>query len=285
MGPDLLQQSLEGGFPAFSPGDEAHRWVGSELTMDDTLGQERLYMQAQRDMNVVVKNSFTAVIGASRTVNVGTSDILNVGHQQVIFTKQDRALVVNANQVHSIHGDVSQVSLDGSQAFSTALEFGTISKKLTITAEERLVLRTGIPIHEIPAAPNAGVLVMAPEFVVLHAPELFLNPGEAALAQAKLSGEAPQSGAEERADAAQAALDASRAVLERAWEAGDLAPPSDYHRLADPGSPYHDELQGFDRGTRDQAWYQFNEAHLPEGKSVYDHVPYDVYVPPPTEPR
>ncbi|MCA9622048.1 MAG: type VI secretion system tip protein VgrG, partial [Myxococcales bacterium] len=138
MGPGRLQDALDTSFPAFSPGDEGHRWVGSEVTMDDTLGAERLYMQAQRDMNTVVKNTGTCVVGGAASSKIGTCDVLDVGHQQCTTVLGMRVISVGGHQVHMVSGDIHQSSKTASQSFVSALEYCTRSKKLELKATDLL---------------------------------------------------------------------------------------------------------------------------------------------------
>jgi len=218
LGPTELNAALSGQlFGALSPNAETHRWTGSEITMDDRMGQEVLYMQAERDMNTVVKNSQTAVIGNRRSAKVGGDDVLEVDHQQYIRTGSDRCVKVEATQTHIVTGDIRQQSVTGNQHFIAKELFTTASKHQVHVASETILLTVG-----------ESTLLMKPDFVILQTPKLFLNPGREALAQAIASGQQPQDPEERAAAAREAAVGAFNTRLDQALAEGDIG-PNDTH--------------------------------------------------------
>ncbi|MFO0587855.1 MAG: type VI secretion system tip protein TssI/VgrG [Polyangiaceae bacterium] len=75
----------------------------NEIMMEDKKGQELLRMQAEKDLNKLVKNDEAVKIGRDRTKNVGRDDVHNVG--------QDRTRTVGRNESISIGKDlVKQVA-------------------------------------------------------------------------------------------------------------------------------------------------------------------------------
>lgn len=258
MGHDRMQAAMDNGFGAFSPSMETHRWTGSEVTMDDTLGSERLYMQAQRDMNALVKNNGSTIVGSTRSVKIGTSDVLDIGQNHVIRTGGHRAVDVRANQSHVVRGDINQASVEASQRFSAAEAHTTSSKALVFIAEERLSVDCGPPPPEPPAAWVISGLLMQRDHVMLDGPKLFLNPGPEALQQAMESGDPPEPGEETRAKAHDAAVAGARDVYESAWQSGDLPAP-EYRRGVERQNV--EAMEGFGPEARSQAWRDFMDAH------------------------
>ncbi|MEQ9324842.1 MAG: type VI secretion system tip protein TssI/VgrG, partial [Polyangiaceae bacterium] len=181
LGPTEMNAALQGRlFGALSPNSETHRWPGSEITMDDRFGREVLYMQAERDMNTVVKNSQSTIVGNRRSTKVGGDDVLDVDHQQFIRTGSDRCVKVEATQTHVVTGDVVQQSVTGNQHFLAKELFTTASKNQVHVASETIVFNVG-----------DSTLLMKPDFVILQTPSLFLNPGRDALTTSLESGQAP----------------------------------------------------------------------------------------------
>ena len=212
LGPTQIAAALEGNlFKAVSPNSETHRWPGSEVTMDDRLGQEVLYMQAERDMNVVVKNNQTAVIGNRRAVKVGTDDVLDVDHQQFTKVGADRLVKVEATQSHVVTGDVMQQSTEGSQHFVAKEAFTTTSKVQVHTASETIVFNVG-----------ESTLFMRPDFVILQTPKLFMNPGPEALQLSIATGEGPLDPDQAAAEIKAQAMAAFDARLDSALAPGEL---------------------------------------------------------------
>lgn len=212
QGPSIIQSALDGDlFNASSPDAGAHLWPGSEVTMNDRAGQEVLYMQAERDMNTVVKNNQTAVIGNRRATRVGGDDVLDVDHQQFITVGSDRLVQVEGSQRHVVTGDIVQESVEGSQHFLAKEEITTLSRLQMHVASDAIIFNVG-----------ESTLLMCPEFVILQTPKLFLNPGPEALQAAAMSGEPPLEPEEAAAVARQQATDAFNAYMDEAYANGDM---------------------------------------------------------------
>lgn len=274
-----LQAALDNGFGAYSPNGATHLLSGSEVTLDDTFMNERLFVQAQRDFNAVARNNANTIVGGLRNTKVGTSDVLEVGGRQVERIGDRRGVDVRANQVHVIRGNREQTSVEGNQGFVSALEHTTMCKTLAFVAEERLSVDCGPPPPPLPQVWNISGLLMMPDFVILDGPKLFLNPGQDALDQALETGQAPASADDDRAAAADAAaaeaaaaetardaaVQEARGVYEEAWRNGDLTQATQRHELPDH---YLERIEGHPPDVQDAAWSGF----------VADHGPSDPYL-------
>jgi type VI secretion system secreted protein VgrG len=211
MGPERIQAALDGAFGAVSPNSETHRWRGSEVTFDDQCGREVFYMQAERNLNIVVKNDMTTVVGNARSTKIGTDDLLEVDSDQLIAVENNRCVTVQGHQVHQVVGDINQQSLEGNQVFDTLESFQSFAKHHLAVSEESLTLQVG-----------RSILHMKPDFVILQTPYLFLNPGDDATQQAIETGERPQT-PEEMAEAAREALvQTIMAEITEAYERGEV---------------------------------------------------------------
>jgi len=65
-------------YNARSPNGQMHDWNGSGMKMDDTDGSQVVYLQAQKDFNVVVNNCWRTIVGNDRECVVGTDDQLTI---------------------------------------------------------------------------------------------------------------------------------------------------------------------------------------------------------------
>ncbi len=249
-GRDVIQDALDGSlFNASSPNGEAHLWPGSEVTMNDTLGQETLYMQAQRNMNTVVNNDQSAIIGNRRATRVGGNDVLDVDGNQYVGTLSDRMVAVEGGQRHVVTGEIIQQSLTGSQHFVAEEEVSLTSRAQMHGAAESVAYQVG-----------DSTLLMTPDFVILQTPQLFINPGLGALQVALTTGEAPPSPAAAHAARVQAAQDAHDAevrrvegILDDAWRNGDLSLTNQAYSF-----PHlHPPLEGVDMDVFSEAWGRF----------------------------
>lgn len=270
-----MNDAMANGFGAYSPTSETQHWLGSEVTMDDTSGGERLYVQAQRNQHIVVKANRRTVVQGTRKTKVGASDLLDVGNQQVVRTGAHRGVDVYGNQEHIVQGNITQVN-QSVQVFTAPEGITTSSKSLVLVGEEDLLADCGPVPPEPPAIWKISGLFMKPDFVILDAPKLFLNPGQEALEMALATGEAPESAAETEAQvqmaeaaAKQAAVTEARAAYDDAYRAGDISHVHDPIR-----SGLHADVdRRFGEDVRVEAWAGFMEDNLAE--------PYHFYFQPP----
>lgn len=98
----------DGPFKAVSPNAATHGASSSEMTFDDTFGNELAYFQAQKDANSLIKNSKTSVIGNSRACTVGTDDQLNVENSQQVDIGANQTVTIGADRTWTIGGSVTQ---------------------------------------------------------------------------------------------------------------------------------------------------------------------------------
>jgi type VI secretion system secreted protein VgrG len=75
-----------------SPGGGASNY--NEIMMEDKIGQELLRMQAEKDLNKLVKNDEEANVGHDRTRSVGNNETVGIGN--------DRSKTVGANEMAQI---------------------------------------------------------------------------------------------------------------------------------------------------------------------------------------
>jgi type VI secretion system secreted protein VgrG len=83
---------------ATSPGRDGF----NELRFDDTAGREHLYIQAQQDMDHLVKNDKQEAVGRDRASFVQRDEARAVGHNLLDVIKSNATEVVGANQSSSV---------------------------------------------------------------------------------------------------------------------------------------------------------------------------------------
>ncbi|WEF32424.1 type VI secretion system Vgr family protein [Pseudoduganella chitinolytica] len=129
------------------------------LRFEDKKGSEQLWMQAERNLDTVVKNDETKGVGGNRTLQVGANHTIGIGgnvshtvggtHTEVI--KRNMTLdVTEGRQDSTIKGDVTITSTDG---------------EITVTSPHKITLVVG-----------GSSITMTPEEIVLTAGNIFLNP-------------------------------------------------------------------------------------------------------------
>lgn len=76
----------------------------NEIRFEDQRGQEELYVQAERDHNVVVKNDQSTSVGVKQTISVGAMQLISVGTEQVISVGTNQTISVGASRSASVGG-------------------------------------------------------------------------------------------------------------------------------------------------------------------------------------
>jgi type VI secretion system secreted protein VgrG len=130
MSPEQIHSTVTqaGPFQAASPTGQTHAWRGSGLKLDDFSGSEICYIQANRDLHVVVANDWKSVVGNHRTATIGTDDITHV--------KANQTVVVDVDQKTTVTGDaMTKVERDRSDQ---VLKKHTMEVNKTITTESKV---------------------------------------------------------------------------------------------------------------------------------------------------
>jgi len=186
-------------FRAVSPDATAHGWAGNELTFDDSAGQEKVYLQAYKDLNALVNNAWTTLIGHFRSTKVGSDDILTVRNKQQTVVGSDRSVSVGGDQRHSVTGDAFQF-VEKNQIFKSELNTTVLAKETRVNSQDITVLTCG-----------SSTIVMHPDYIVIQGKDVFINPGEAETAAAANGVRPPPQHARD------AARDAAEQPIERAY--------------------------------------------------------------------
>jgi type VI secretion system secreted protein VgrG len=84
----------------------------NELRFEDKLGNEHVYLQAEKDLGVLVKNDELREVGASRTTSIGTDDTSTVG--------QGRSATIGADDSETV-GASQRVSVGANQTITVAV--------------------------------------------------------------------------------------------------------------------------------------------------------------------
>lgn len=74
----------------------------NEIRMEDKMGEEELYIQAEKDENILVKHCKTETVGVDETIDIGNDRTETVGHNETITVKNDRTESVLNNETLSV---------------------------------------------------------------------------------------------------------------------------------------------------------------------------------------
>lgn len=186
--------------------------VGSnEISFEDAIGGEQIYIHAQRDYDEVIENNQSSRVSGSRTTEiagsandrvgrgasvavagdrkteVGGSDRFEVGAHLTGKVTGDCALEVGANASATIHGNHA-LEVRGSSAVLIGNEGGSahsdhyVRGSASFAASERFVVRAE---HTLALQCGESVIELRPDKIVLRAPTIELGASEAIECTAK----------------------------------------------------------------------------------------------------
>lgn len=171
--------SQSGPFQAASPTGVNHSWNGSGVKMNDRTFEENVYFQAQRDLNIVVKNCWRTVVRNNRACLVGTDDQLRVGHRSNTQIKEnqrvkigtDQYLVVKGKRLEDVGTLEQEVGADGIQVKSTGkgitIANRSANKVLLVESEEKIELVVG-----------ESKITIEPDLIKIQSKKTGLQPAE-----------------------------------------------------------------------------------------------------------
>jgi type VI secretion system secreted protein VgrG len=123
-----------------SPGGQG--W--NEITFEDAKGQERLFMQAERDLETLVKANASATVGGNRSRQVGATETVEIALAQTIAVGGGRAVSVGGDDQTTVGGRYA-VNLGPSEERRGALPTGLemIDRKITLSTGEATITLEG----------------------------------------------------------------------------------------------------------------------------------------------
>lgn len=165
-------------FQAHSPTGANHNWQGSGLKFQDMYGSGTIYLQAQKDFNLLVNNCWRTNVRNNRGTLIGTDDQLKVGNRSSTIVKGNQSIEVKQNQklkVTKRRGEEIDETLGlevGADGFHVRSKDETITLRakyhdLMIQAKTKITLKVG-----------ASSIVMTEDRIVIQSAQTVLQRGE-----------------------------------------------------------------------------------------------------------
>jgi type VI secretion system secreted protein VgrG len=87
----------------------------NEIRFEDLKGSEEVYVQAEKDLDSLVKNNETRSVGVDRTVKIGHDEALSVGNNRTVSVSANETITVGGNESVTISGNET-VSVTGNES-------------------------------------------------------------------------------------------------------------------------------------------------------------------------
>ena len=97
----------------------------NEIRFEDKKGSEQLYMQAEKDHEVLIKNDAKTSVGNNMTLTVSKDQTVDIGGAQV--TKVGQSVVINAGDSLTLAAGVASITLTKTGAVEISGEIVTVN--------------------------------------------------------------------------------------------------------------------------------------------------------------
>lgn len=157
------------------PDPSEHGLPANAVTMDDTAGSEKLYLQGQKDVRINAKENFTGAVGGNRSFSVWLDDGESIGGKQTTEVVKDRTIAVTeGNQYHGVQGDIITQGL--SNLFTQIKQSLSV---ITLEGSQVYAAKTGF----VATVNGTATIYMDPTAIVIDAPHVYINPGAKVMEQ------------------------------------------------------------------------------------------------------
>jgi type VI secretion system secreted protein VgrG len=168
----------QGLFQAQSPTGINHNWQGSGIKFNDRYGSELVYIQAQKDLHIVVNNCWRTVVGNNRACLVGTDDQLEVGNRYHTEIRANQTEEIGKNQMLTVKGSrgIDVRGKSEQHVGGDGIHVRATDEKMTIAT--RHYNRTVAIISDTKIALKVGSssIVLTPGKITIDAAKVFLDP-------------------------------------------------------------------------------------------------------------
>jgi type VI secretion system secreted protein VgrG len=87
----------------------------NEIRFEDRKGSEEFFVQAEKDLNAIVKHDETRNVGVDRAVAIGNNESLTVGKNRTVAVKVDETITVGGNESRTVTGNET-ISVGGNES-------------------------------------------------------------------------------------------------------------------------------------------------------------------------
>jgi type VI secretion system secreted protein VgrG len=145
--------------------------TANNVVFDDQHGQQQVYLQAQRDLVMTVKNDLTGSVGANRAFMVHGNDYEEVaaGYQSTTVRLDRTVEVLDGKQVHTVQDDIVVVGEENRYVRIKQDHYAeTVEGGQVFASKTAFVMRV-----------QDSVILMMPNTVIIQTGRMFINPGQA----------------------------------------------------------------------------------------------------------
>jgi type VI secretion system secreted protein VgrG len=165
----------------------------NELRFDDTAGKEEIFMHAQKDMDVRVKNIVRRDIGADRHTHIAGNDVAKTDKSVWIEIVENEARTIGSNKAETIGADHDHLIKGNQNVDVNGTASLTVGQKLQQKVGQAAALEAGQEIHlkggmkviieagmQLSLKGPGGFVDIGPSGVTIQGTMVLINSGGAA---------------------------------------------------------------------------------------------------------
>jgi type VI secretion system secreted protein VgrG len=148
----------------------------NELMFEDRAGNELVHMRAERNMTTQVNQDHFSNIGNNRSTSIQNHETKTVGGNQEHNISGSNTTSTGADLKESVMGALTSL-VSSDRVLNTSGTHSHQAETHTVSSDKGTTLTCG-----------SSMLYIGPDFIVIQAAKLFLNPGDANATDAALGG-------------------------------------------------------------------------------------------------
>ena len=118
-------------------------WGKNELSFDDTIGEENIYLFGTKDHTVKITNDETITIGHDQSIEVANNRSKTIGNDQEEAVGNSKSITVGKNHSESIGGNAS-ISVAGNESVSIGKNHDiSVGSNMTLSVGDNLTTSVG----------------------------------------------------------------------------------------------------------------------------------------------
>ncbi len=106
----------------------------NEIRFEDLKGKEELFIQAEKDENITVKNNQSTSVGADRSLSVGNNETVSIGTNRTETVGADETIDIGSNRTETVGADES-VTIGANQSLTVGA-----SRTKSVGADESVTI-------------------------------------------------------------------------------------------------------------------------------------------------
>ncbi len=118
-------------------------WGKNELSFDDTIGAENVYLFGTKDHTVEITNDETITVGHDQSITIGNDRVKQVGNDQSETIENNKSIAVGKNHSESIGADAS-IDVGGNESVSVGKNQDTsVGSNMSLSVGDNLSANVG----------------------------------------------------------------------------------------------------------------------------------------------